>query len=563
MSKQTINQSNGTVNSPKNYVLEAVPDEKTLAELSCYAIDYCHTIGNVALWNERKDSHDIAVTPPIALLPSPFPAELFEKAKAVQQTLSELYFRISLDHDFLIDAYRDVVKADKWIAKQIELMEKVKADGIRQPICVQLQRADYMSHWDEQEHKMELKNVEVNIGQVGGPGCATLMSKLHKKMIQKVENLRYGPLTSTVNGKLPENYPRKGMAETMFQAWKLFGDKDAVVVFMNQPELFPVCHFEQLQFIQFELEKLARKEGFLINVIRMPIKETAQRLCLNEKDYTMYADGKRVALIHMAYGYLPEHYPSDKEWQIRFDMERSKTILSPNIRLSLSGTKKIQQVLAKPGVIERFLPGQTEKIALLRSTFTGLWGLEEDNDNIRAIIKDAIEYPKKYVMKAQLGAGKGNYFDEQMADMLSRMSVKERGAYILQQKIWPVVAKNYMKRPFEKPTLENIVSEVGIYGSFIGNEQNGGKVLWNRVEGYLVRSKCHNVNQGGVSEGGGPGIPCNPFSPSFPCSPIFPGIPSIPGLPISPCSLCSPLGPLFPGIPLPPEFAFNPEKIMN
>ena len=46
-----------------------------------------------------------------------------------------------------------------------------------------------------------------------------------------------------------------------------------------------------------------------------------------------------------------------------------------------------------------------------------------------------------------------------------------------------------MKRPFEKPTLENIVSEVGIYGSFIGNQEDGGKVLWNRVEGYLVRSK--------------------------------------------------------------------------
>jgi len=75
-------------------------------------------------------------------------------------------------------------------------------------------------------------------------------------------------------------------------------------------------------------------------------------------------------------------------------MERSKTILSPNIRLSLSGTKKIQQVFAKPGVIERFLPGQTEKIALLRSTFTGLWGLEEDNDEIRAVIKDAIEANK-------------------------------------------------------------------------------------------------------------------------------------------------------------------------
>ena len=122
-------------------------------------------------------------------------------------------------------------------------------------------------------------------------------------------------------------------------------------------------------------------------------------------------------------------------------MERSTAIISPNIRLSLAGSKKIQQVLAKPGVIERFLPNQPEKIAELRSTFTGLWGLENDDENIRAIIADAIQNPRKYVMKAQLGAGKGNYFDDQMAKMLCEMSVEERGAYILQQKIWPVVAK--------------------------------------------------------------------------------------------------------------------------
>jgi glutathione synthase len=123
------------------------------------------------------------------------------------------------------------------------------------------------------------------------------------------------------------------------------------------------------------------------------------------------------------------------------DMERSTAIISPNIRLSLAGSKKIQQVLAKPGVIERFLPNQEEKIAELRTTFAGLWGLENDDDRIRAIIADAIQNPRNYVMKAQLGAGKGNYFDDKMADMLREMSIEERGAYILQEKIWPVVTK--------------------------------------------------------------------------------------------------------------------------
>lgn len=272
-------------------------------------------------------------------------------------------------------------------------------------------------------------------------------------MLEKAENLHYGAFHSLETAKTPENHSRRGMAETLLQAWKIFADPHAVVVnldqvgdsghsfppfqqvFMNQPDLFPVCHYEQLQFIQYELEKIARKEGHHLNVVRLSIKECPQRMHLDEKDFSLYVDGnKRVAIVHMAYGYLPEHYPTvgsggcplglngdhfvqEREWNSRMDMERSTAIISPNIRLSLAGSKKIQQVLAKPGVIERFLPNQPEKIAELRTTFTGLWGLENDDERIRAIIQDAIQKPRNYVMKAQLGAGKGNYFDEDMAKM--------------------------------------------------------------------------------------------------------------------------------------------------
>lgn len=491
--------------SVKEYVLEAVQDEQTLQDLAKYEVDYAHSIGFVGLWDERKDCNFLSVTPPLALLPSPFPRELFYQAQSVQQTLSELYFRISLDRQFLLDSYRDVVKADPFIARLVEIMQQVDREGLHQKLSLAIQRADYMSHWNELEQKVELKQVEVNIGQVGGPGTAQQAAKLHRKMLDKVDSLHGGQLPSLVNAHLAENKSRVNLARALYQAWKMVGDPDAVIVFMNQPNLFPVCHFEQLQFIQFETEKMAREEGLKLNVIRMSIKEAVHRLHLEEQgDFSLVADGhKRVALVHMAYGYLPEHYPTEKEWTMRINMERSSAIISPNIRLQLSGTKKIQQVLAKPGMIERFLPNQPEKVAELRKTFAGLWGLEEDSESVRAVIKEAIAQPRRFVLKAQLGAGKGNFFDEQMTQMLQGMSMEERGAYIIQEKIWPVVAKNYMLRPFKAPFLENIVSEMGIYGSLIGSSEQGGKVLRNSVDGYLVRSKAANVNQGGVSDGAG------------------------------------------------------------
>ena len=47
-------------------------------------------------------------------------------------------------------------------------------------------------------------------------------------------------------------------------------------------------------------------------------------------------------------------------------MERSSAIISPNIRSQLSGTKKVQQLLAKPNMLERFLSDRPKKIAELR-----------------------------------------------------------------------------------------------------------------------------------------------------------------------------------------------------
>ena len=54
-------------------------------------------------------------------------------------------------------------------------------------------------------------------------------------------------------------------------------------------------------------------------------------------------------------GYHPDQYPSESEWAARLMMERSRAIKSPSIHYHLAGTKKVQQELAKPGQVERFL----------------------------------------------------------------------------------------------------------------------------------------------------------------------------------------------------------------
>lgn len=58
-------------------------------------------------------------------------------------------------------------------------------------------------------------------------------------------------------------------------------------------------------------------------------------------------------------------------------MERSKAVKCPDISTHLTGTKKVQQVLAKPGVVERFFPEQPEVAQQIRATFAGLYTLDQ------------------------------------------------------------------------------------------------------------------------------------------------------------------------------------------
>jgi hypothetical protein len=54
----------------------------------------------------------------------------------------------------------------------------------------------------------------------------------------------------------------------------------------------------------------------------------------------------------------------------------------------LANTKKVQQVLTEPGVVEKFFPGSddVQTVKAIRATFASMWGLEHEDDKTRAII---------------------------------------------------------------------------------------------------------------------------------------------------------------------------------
>jgi glutathione synthase len=162
-------------------------------------------------------------------------------------------------------------------------------------------------------------------------------------------------------------------------------------------------------------------------------------------------EDRRVAIAYFMDGYLPEHFQSEAEWKTRLEMEQSEAVIQPNIFVYFAGTKTIQQALTEPGAMERFFPEAKEEtqegrklaknLTALRATFIDQWGLGSGSAEEEAEVKKAIANPGRYVLKCNREGGKGNYFGEDLKKELERMTVEQRGEYILQRKIEPFYAK--------------------------------------------------------------------------------------------------------------------------
>ena len=68
-----------------------------------------------------------------------------------------------------------------------------------------------------------------------------------------------------------------------------------------------------------------------------------------------------------------------QDWTARLEMERSMAVKCPGVGGQLAGTKKVQQVLAEPGMLERFF-SDPEEIKRIRDTFTGHYSLDKVGD---------------------------------------------------------------------------------------------------------------------------------------------------------------------------------------
>lgn len=276
----------------------------------------------------------------------------------------------------------------------------------------------------------------------------------------------------------------------MVEAWKIIDNPDAAILFVIEDVTYNIC---DQRFHEFYI----RQNYPHIKVIRKTLTEIHNKGKLGANK-ELIIDGTAASVVYFRAGYEPGHYHSQNEWDARLMLERSAAIKSPSIQYHLAGTKKVQQALAKPGMLKRFLSNDDE-IKRVEDIFTGLYSLDKNEGGDEAV-KMVLANPEGYVMKPQREGGGNNIYGSDIPDVLLKMNETERSAYIIMERISPPISRSYMIRPGgdNPPKIVDMVSELGIFGAILGTKE---KILYNHQVGHMLRTKISSANEGGVAAG--------------------------------------------------------------
>ena len=162
----------------------------------------------------------------------------------------------------------------------------------------------------------------------------------------------YGHDTPISKSSLPDNPAAAKLAVGLAAAHIAYGNPAAIVLFLvSEPE---ENIFDQ-RWIEYRLQ-----EDHGIQSRRITLSQLGEWGKLDSKRNLLIptamseTEMEEVSVVYLRVGYGPADYPSQREWGARRMMELSRAIKCPTVITQLAGCKKIQQVLANPGVLERY-----------------------------------------------------------------------------------------------------------------------------------------------------------------------------------------------------------------
>lgn len=472
--------------------------ENQLLELLSVAKDYALSHGVIVRSKESPLSADVVQHAPFTLFPSPVPRHCFQQAVDVQVNFNLLMHRVAHDRDFLADSLKSVIEVDDFTKHIWDIYETVQAEGVLQPISLAMNRSDYMIDYRPagpsgsstctkfptrvESPKVALRQVEFNTMAASFAGLSQQLNSYHRYILGQ----------QGLHDKIchiPVNTSADGLAEGIVTAWTHYGNQNAVVLFLVYPVERNMYDHRWLEYSIYDKDSHVR-------VIRRSLKDV-QRNGQLSPDRRLLVDGLEVAVVYQRCCYVPADFQDDDAWRCRLMMERSKAIVCPSAGYHLAGTKKVQQVLAQPGVVERFITDE-DAAKRIRATFAAQYSLDMTEEGERNVAM-AIGDPCRFVLKPQREGGGNNTYGEEIRTVLTKIKgSKDRSSYILMEKIEPMVVTNYPVTLGQEIQFTEMVSELGIYGTLVGTKD---EIFLNKQTGHLLRTKKTGTDEGGVATG--------------------------------------------------------------
>ncbi|THH08983.1 hypothetical protein EW145_g2339 [Phellinidium pouzarii] len=449
-----------------------------------------------------------AIHAPLALFPAPFPRKLFENVQRLQHIYNVLYARIALDTAFLdtVMGAEGVAKVDDFTRQLWQSWKRLRDEGTPEPVHLGIFRSDYLLHAPHgSDEPVSLKQVEFNTISSSFGALSERVSGLHNYLLASTNY--YGCSRHLTSDNLPPNKTTSTIVEGLATAHRAYGVKGAYILFVCQANERNV--FDQ-RLVEYEL---LEKHG--IHVIRQTfdglftsaIVSADRKLTVSSP---LHAPPLEIAVIYFRAGYTPVDYPTPAHYAMREALSRSRAVSCPTLALQLAGGKKVQEVLTRPGVLEKFLLPVENKgrfgpevfseadVAAIRASWVEMWGLD-DHDGV----EKARTRSSTLVLKPQREGGGNNVYRSAIPEFLDKLSREERAAWIAMALIEPPESVGgYLVRAGGADTgakKADVVSELGVFGWALFSGREAG--VEERTGGWLVRTKGRESDEGGVAVG--------------------------------------------------------------
>ncbi|KAG7352642.1 glutathione synthetase [Nitzschia inconspicua] len=474
--------------------IQTIMSDIPLDTLAAHANSYASANGIQVERRRDDDNSSFFECAPMSLLPNAYPKDAFQQAHDLAPAFNELIDRVSRDAAFLQNTLGGGVSTmDPYTGNLLQLYQQVYVN-------------------EDTSSKPAKAADRLGIHRTSFAGLSCEIASLHQYLTtrfatetsdwmeanQKIVSPDNNEATTVAVG-VPENPALQRIPLAMKTAYDRYAQRFVDTVNKKNLVILFVVQDGETNTVDQRLLEFALWETHGIPVTRRSLTKLHSDLELNQESGAMIlrSTGQEVAVVYFRAGYAPTDYPDGDdgiEWHARLLLEQSRAAKCPSLGYHLAGTKKVQQELARPGVLERFYPDDKQKVEAMRLCFAGLYSMGDDAtpEDLQAAQNVLDGKEAFYVLKPQREGGS----DKDASTLQLGENLAE---YILMERLFPPQQRAILLRGGKVEGSGDSVSELGCYGCILVDHE--GKVLHNEYAGFLLRTKFSTVDEGGVASG--------------------------------------------------------------